>query len=136
MPAIHCAITRRVRPGCEEPFDEKLLAFVRESIATDGVVGVHILRPAPDNNDREYGVPRSFESEAAAERFYASDVFNRWLLDVEPLVEGEPIHRKLTGSLGLHGSSPRDPNVSWLPATPATQSNESANAFQTLVTSP
>ncbi|MCU0706978.1 MAG: antibiotic biosynthesis monooxygenase [Pirellula sp.] len=97
MPVVHCAVTRRVRPGCEEQFDEQLLAFVRQSIATDGVVGVHILRPAPGNNDREYGVLRSFESEAAAEKFYASDVFNRWLLDVEPLVEGEPEHRKLTG---------------------------------------
>jgi hypothetical protein len=97
MPVIHCAVTRRVRRGCEEQFDKKLLAFVRESIATDGVVGVHILRPAPDNNDREYGVLRSFETEAAAETFYASDVFNRWLLDVEPLVEGEPEYRKLTG---------------------------------------
>jgi hypothetical protein len=27
MPAIHCAVTSRVRLGCEKQFDEKLLAF-------------------------------------------------------------------------------------------------------------
>ncbi len=40
---------------------------------------------------------RSFESKAAAEKFYASDLFKNWLSDVEPMVEGEPVYRRLTG---------------------------------------
>ena len=97
MSVVHVAVTRNVRSGMEEQFDAKLLSFIRESMSSEGVLGVHILRPAPQTGSREYGVLRTFESEEAAEKFYASELFHRWLDDAEPLVEGEPEHRRLTG---------------------------------------
>ena len=97
MPVVHCAVTRQVRLGCEAQFDARLLKFVQETIAADGVVGVHLLRPPPKSSCREDGVLRSFESEQAAENFYSSDAFTKWVDEVQPLVEGQPVYRQLTG---------------------------------------
>lgn len=97
MSNIHIAITRRVKPGLEDEFNAKLHAFVRESMGSDGVAGVHILRPPQGSESREFGILRSFTNEAAAERFYASELFSQWSGDVAVFVEGEPIRRRLTG---------------------------------------
>lgn len=97
MAVVHCAVTRIVRPGAEAEFDAKLTEFVRATITAQGVTGVHILRPPPQSDCAEYGVLRSFESEEAAKSFYASPEFTQWVQDVEPLVMGQPIHRRLTG---------------------------------------
>lgn len=97
MPVVHYAITRKVLPGAEAEFDARLTEFVHATIAAKGVTGVHILRPPPDTDCREYGVLRSFESEQAAEAFYASEAFQQWLRNVDGLVDGAPIQRRLSG---------------------------------------
>ena len=97
MPSVHIAITRRVLPGKEAEFDAKLMEFVRDSMTAEGMVGIHILRPVPNTGDREYGILRSFASDEAADDFYRSELFAGWLRDVAPLVEGEPLRRRLCG---------------------------------------
>jgi antibiotic biosynthesis monooxygenase (ABM) superfamily enzyme len=97
MGAVHVAVTRTVLPGLEKQFNAKLLEFVRDSMGEAGVTGVHVLKPPPESGSQEYGILRSFESETAAEMFYASASFAKWARDVEPLVSGEPIRRTLTG---------------------------------------
>ncbi|MGE3181030.1 MAG: antibiotic biosynthesis monooxygenase [Phycisphaerae bacterium] len=97
MGDVHVAITRTVLPGAEEQFHEKLLQFVRRSMSAEGVTGVHILRPPPGSASREFGILRSFRDEAAAEAFYATELFAEWQREVEPLVAGNYTRRRLTG---------------------------------------
>jgi hypothetical protein len=92
---IHVAITRRVKPGCEEEFAERLRAFVERSLAAPGALAVYCLSPAPGGTD--YGILRSFASAEAKHAFYASALYQEWLEEVAPLVEGAPQIRDLHG---------------------------------------
>jgi uncharacterized protein len=97
MERVHVAVTRRVKPGRDMEFEEALRKFARDSLAEPGTTGVLLIGPAPGGANGEYGILRSFESEAASESFYESDLFGDWQRRVAPLVEGEPIRRKLAG---------------------------------------
>jgi len=95
--AIHIAITRRVRAGCEAEFEQALRDFLKESLAHGGVLGVHMLAPAPSSGLREYGILRTFANESEREAFYRSPLFAAWHARVAPLVEGGPVYRQLSG---------------------------------------
>ena len=71
MPEIHVAVTRQVKPGLEDRFDELLRSFVHETMTTQGVTGVHILRPPTGSESREFGILRSFDDESSASSFTA-----------------------------------------------------------------
>lgn len=74
-----------------------------------GTRGALLIEPTLESNRREYGILRSFESDAAAEAFYASDLYTHWHRRVAPLVIGEPSRRQLHGLEGFfrgHGSPP------------------------------
>jgi antibiotic biosynthesis monooxygenase (ABM) superfamily enzyme len=73
MEPVHVAITRLVQPGKEAAFEKAMYAFIERSIGVHGVTGVHLLRPAPGADSREYGILRSFESREARDAFYASE---------------------------------------------------------------
>jgi len=95
--AIHIAITRRVRAGAEDEFQQALREFLRDSLANTGVLGVHVLEPAPGSASREYGILRTFADEAECDAFYRSPLFAAWQQRVAPLSEGDASRRKLTG---------------------------------------
>jgi len=94
--SIHVATTRRVRPGCEAGFDRAIRDFLRESFGS-GVQGVHLLSPIPGSGSREYGILRSFASEAERAAFYESPTFRAWEDRVRPLTEGAPTQRRVHG---------------------------------------
>ncbi|MDC0676135.1 antibiotic biosynthesis monooxygenase [Sorangium atrum] len=94
---IHVAITRRVQKEHAEAFERDLAEFARRSLDEPGALGVHLLRPAPGSGSMEYGILRSFASEADREAFYRTDLYKDWLAKVEPMVEGKPIYRELGG---------------------------------------
>lgn len=95
--AIHVAITRRVRAGREAEFQQALRSFLQASLAQPGVLGVHMLTPAPGDAAGEYGILRSFADAAERDAFYASPLYRDWLERVEPLVDGDCERRELTG---------------------------------------
>lgn len=95
--AIHVAITRRVRRGCEAEFQKALRDFLRDSLAEAGVFGVHMLVPAPGDETREYGILRTFADETDRDAFYASPLYAAWRSRVDPLVDGNCARRELTG---------------------------------------
>lgn len=97
MTQVHMAVTRRLRPGSEQAFEEAMQAFAQRSLGEPGVMGIHIIRPVRDAPAAEYGILRSFASEADCEAFYESELFADWLDEVEQYAEGEPIRRKLHG---------------------------------------
>lgn len=95
--AIHIAITRRVKPGCEEAFEERLKQFAHESLTVPGTTGVQLITPQSESGPREFGILRSFKDTIAKDAFYQSDVFSRWTSDIESMVEGDSIRRELHG---------------------------------------
>ena len=48
--AIHVAITRRVRPGCEAEFQKALREFFQTSFGHTGVLGASMLTPPPGSD--------------------------------------------------------------------------------------
>lgn len=95
--AIHVAITRRVRPGCEAEFQKALRAFLLASMAREGMLGVHLLTPPPGDGSGEYGILRTFADAAERDAFYASPLYADWLERVAPLTIGDCARRELTG---------------------------------------
>jgi len=94
---VTVAVTRIVKPGCEEGFEQALHDFVQDSLHLPGQLGVHILRPAPGSGSREYGILRRFDSEEARDAFYRLPLFEEWKEKVAGLVEGEPRYERLSG---------------------------------------
>lgn len=110
--AIHVAITRRVKVGCEAEFQEALRDFFQESFGHSGTLGASMLTPAPGSNTREYGILRTFAGEAERDAFYQSPMFKSWAERARTLTEGEPIYRPLHG-LEAWFRSPTSPPPRW-----------------------
>lgn len=72
MKAVHVAVTRQVKPGCESAFEEVLRVFARESLREPGTTGVHLIAPVPGAKRCEYGILRSFANDETSQRFYES----------------------------------------------------------------
>jgi len=94
---VHVAITRTVRPGCEEAFEEAVRSFFVDSLKDQASLGALLIRPLPGTNIRTYGILRSFSNENDREAFYQSESFHRWEEAVKPLVEEGYSRRNLHG---------------------------------------
>jgi antibiotic biosynthesis monooxygenase (ABM) superfamily enzyme len=94
---IHVAVVRRVKPGCEAAFEKALHEFVQQSLALPGQMGVHVIRPAPGADSREYGIIRAFATRGALTAFRASPEYLRWSDFAQHLTEGGGRTEELTG---------------------------------------
>lgn len=94
---LHVAITRKVRPGCEQAFEEALLSFFAVSFTHERTIGASMIRPFPGTNERTYGIIRSFACEEDRDAFYASDDFRQFQETIAPLVEPDYSRRELHG---------------------------------------
>ena len=92
---IHVAITRKVKPGCERAFEESLRELFKDSLAREGVLGVHLISPPQGSNTRDYGVLRTFTNEGERDEFYGSERYGQWQQQVAALTEAD--HRELHG---------------------------------------
>lgn len=117
--AIHVAITRQVRPGCEAQFQEELRGFFHTSFGHDAVLGASMLTPPPGSGSREFGILRTFASEADRDAFYASPLFKEWEQRARTLTEGEAVYRPLHG-LEAWFRSPTNPPPRWKMAVTTT----------------
>lgn len=113
MDVVHFAVTRQVKPGYEQAFEEALREFARESLRVPGTSGVHLIAPVPGTEGCEYGILRSFESEEASRRFYESELFSNWQKQVADMVVGEPIRRKLHGLEAFFRDTHHAPPPRW-----------------------
>lgn len=95
--AIHIAITRRIREEHAAEFEHLLAEFASRSLVEPGLRGVQIFHPPPGPGPREYGILRSFASEAEKDEFYHSALYQEWEKRVQPLTDGELVFRKLDG---------------------------------------
>jgi antibiotic biosynthesis monooxygenase (ABM) superfamily enzyme len=94
---VHVAITRKVKPGSEEAFEEAIRSFFADSLRNPATLGSLLLRPLPGSDSRTYGILRSFANENERDAFYRSESFLRWDEAVKPFVEGEYSRRSLHG---------------------------------------
>jgi hypothetical protein len=113
MDVVHIAVTRQVKPGYEQTFEEALREFARESLRVPGTTGVHLIAPVPGAGGCEYGILRSFESEEASRRFYESDLFRNWQEQVGGMVVGEPVRRRLHGLEAFFRDTQHAPPPRW-----------------------
>jgi antibiotic biosynthesis monooxygenase (ABM) superfamily enzyme len=124
-PLVHVAIMRKVRRGREAEFEAQIDRFFNEAAQQPGVCGAYLIRPMTGSQGGEYGILRTFQSEADMRRFYESDLYARWQEAVRPLVEGEPRKQKLHGlEAFFHGSEAPPPRwkmaiVTWIGVNPA-----------------
>ena len=66
---IHVAITRRSQARkWKQSLRRPFVNSPGESLHAAGVTGVHLVGPVPGSSSNEYGIMRSFESEAASQR--------------------------------------------------------------------
>ena len=94
---IHVAVVRRVKPGCEAAFERALHDFVQRSLKLPGQTGVHIIRPAPASDSREYGIIRGFASHEALTAFRTSPEYLEWNQFALELTEGSGRAKELCG---------------------------------------
>src|SRR5712691_10577597 len=110
---IHVAITRRIKPGCEQEFQTALKEFFARSLAESGVHGAAMLVPPPGSGSAEYGIIRSFANAAERDAFYASPLYREWKKRVAPLSDGEPDARELHGLEAFFRGSNSVPPPPW-----------------------
>jgi antibiotic biosynthesis monooxygenase (ABM) superfamily enzyme len=94
---IHVAITRHIKPGCEQEFQTALKEFFGRSLAQSGVQGAAMLVPPPGSNSTEYGIIRTFASATERDAFYTSPLYVEWKKRIAPISEAEPQIRQLHG---------------------------------------
>jgi uncharacterized protein len=110
---IHVAITRRIKPGCEQEFQTALKDFFARSLAHSGVHGAAMLTPAPGSGSTEYGIIRSFANAAERDAFYTSPLYVEWKARVAPLSVGEPEARELHGLEAFFRQDDPSPPPRW-----------------------
>lgn len=94
---IHVAITRRVKEGKEQEFQDSLRRFLGESFVHGGVHGAGMITSLPGAHEREIGILRTFRDTAERDAFYASDLFKEWEQYASSVTEGEAHYHDLTG---------------------------------------
>lgn len=111
--SIHVAITRRIKPGCEQEFQTALKEFFARSLSESGVHGASVLVPPPGSSSTEYGIIRSFASAAERDAFYISPLYQEWKNRVAPLSEGKPEARELHGLEAFFRQGELSPPPRW-----------------------
>src|SRR5580700_3830961 len=84
-----CCDCQNGQPGCEAAFEQALHEFVQRSLSLPGQMGVHIIRPAPGSNSRQYGIIRRFADRNALTVFRASPEYLEWNQLATDLTEGD-----------------------------------------------
>lgn len=122
---IHVAITRRVLPGHERQFEEKLKIFMQQAEERPETLGAFMLLPVGERK-HEYGIVRAFRNREAEQAFYDSDLYRLWSETVQQHVEGDAQRRELHGLEGFfrQGGAPPPPKwkmalLTWLAVNPA-----------------
>ncbi len=94
---IHVAITRTVKKGSEELFEQAVHDFFEKASKMQESFGAQLIRPLPGSKDNTYGILRTFRNEHDRDAFYQSPEFLEWEKIIEPLVEGVYQRKKLHG---------------------------------------
>lgn len=89
-------VSRRVKPGCEETFEEFISGITAAAMTFEGHLGVNIFRPFDPANP-QYRIIFKFDRMSNLRRWEESEVRREWLARAESLTLGSPVTQILTG---------------------------------------
>lgn len=89
-------ISRRMKPGTEEWFEEWLRGVTADAVRFPGHLGVDVIRP-PNTATGDYVLVFRFETYAHLRAWDESPVRADWLKRAEPYAAGAPVVRRVTG---------------------------------------
>ncbi len=95
-PPVTAVVSRRVKPGREEEFEEWVAGITGAAAGYPGYLGSNIFRPSSPN-DNEYQVVFSFDHASNMKRWQNSEERRRWNEGARDLIQEEPKVRVLTG---------------------------------------
>lgn len=81
-------ITRRVRAGCEQAFEDAVKALIHHAVGVPDYLGVHMIRPMAGNH--EYRAVVKFRTPEAWESFQQAPYYVEFLARIRPLLSDEP----------------------------------------------
>jgi len=86
---------RRAKAQCENAYEALLRGMIDEMRAFPGFVGAKVVPPATPGE--EYQVITEFATQADLERWDTSQAHLTWLARLQPVAEGAPDYRVITG---------------------------------------
>jgi len=94
---VTVVVTRRVRPGLEDAYENWLRRINQEALAFAGYLGTEVHPPAPGARVPEYTNVFRFDSVEHLKAFEHSEVRSRYLAEVVDYVEADSTWRETTG---------------------------------------
>ena len=101
-------VKRRIRPGKESEFEQRMQGFVQFAMAFPGHRGISVLRPS--GGGRDYIVVDKFSDASSRGSFKASSQYQDWMSRLGELTEGDPRIEELSGLEGWF-TLPEDPGL-------------------------
>jgi antibiotic biosynthesis monooxygenase (ABM) superfamily enzyme len=95
-PPATAVVSRRVKPGREQEFEEWVSGILAAANKFPGYLGTEILRPI-DPEDNEYQIITRFDHESNLHTWETSEERQRWLRKSRPLLQEEEKFNVLTG---------------------------------------
>lgn len=111
--SIQVAITRKVKKGMEDEFENAIREFWSKAINTPGSLGAQLIRPMPGDNSNVYGIIRSFASIEDHDTFYNSEQFSEWRKFIRPYVESGYTREKLHGMEAFFSTNGIKAPITW-----------------------
>jgi antibiotic biosynthesis monooxygenase (ABM) superfamily enzyme len=93
---VTVSIARKVKIGFEKKYELWEKAVIKEVANFPGYIGTNFLRPN-SATENKYIIIYRFDSYLNARKWEDSLERKKWLSDVEPFLDGEPIKQKVTG---------------------------------------
>src|SRR5215210_4463206 len=91
-PPATAVVTRRVKPGREQEFEEWVSGILAAAKKFPGYLGSEVLRPS-DPDDNEYMIITRFDHQSNLHAWETSEERQRWLHKSRPLLgEEEKLH--------------------------------------------
>ncbi|NJK39747.1 MAG: hypothetical protein HC835_20900 [Oscillatoriales cyanobacterium RM2_1_1] len=95
-PPVTVSVQRRVKPGCEQEFEEFLTGIINASMTFEGHLGTNVFSPT-DPQHPEYLIIFKFDHQSNLRRWEESDCRRQWMARGEALTVGSPIFEVITG---------------------------------------
>lgn len=94
---VTIVVTRRVRQGMDEKYEDWLRRQFLDAESLPGFMGADVHRPAPDAKVREYTTVFRFDSVKNLRAFEHSEIRRKYLAEIVDIVEGDASWHRLTG---------------------------------------
>ncbi|MGF1492660.1 MAG: antibiotic biosynthesis monooxygenase [Microcoleaceae cyanobacterium] len=93
---VTVTVRRRVKPGCEQEFEEFLFGIINASLTFEGHLGTNVFPPTEPSNP-EYLIIFKFDRQSNLRRWEESECRRQWMARGEVLTEGSPVFEVITG---------------------------------------